>query len=76
MTEPTAAGQPASPTAAPAETPAAEVTISEGLSKIFAAGELLTEAQVNEMAEQAKAAAKQSQETRDNKNAQLDSAKK
>lgn len=53
----------------------ADVTISEGLDKIFEAGEALTSEQVDAMAEQAKAAAKQSQDARDDKHAQLDTSK-
>ncbi len=79
MTEPdTSAKNPAAPSAKPAdhdEKAPADVTISEGLSKIFEAGEALTPEQVDALAEQAKTAAKQSQEARDNKNAQLDTPK-
>ncbi len=52
-----------------------DVTISEGLSKIFEAGEELTPEQIDAMAEQSKNAAKQSQDARDNKNAQIESGK-
>ena len=61
--------------AKPDEKAAADVTINEGLSKIFEAGEALTPEQVDALAEQAKTAAKQSQDAHDNKNAQLDTAK-
>lgn len=50
-----------------------DVTISQGLGKLFEAGEELTEEQTDAMAEQARAAAKSSQTERDNKNAQIES---
>ncbi|MEA9391372.1 hypothetical protein SJI19_12600 [Acerihabitans sp. TG2] len=62
------------PTAQHEKAPA-EVTVSEGLHKIFEADAALTPEQVDAMAEQAKAAAKQSQDARDDKQAQLDTTK-
>ncbi|NDL64044.1 hypothetical protein [Acerihabitans arboris] len=62
------------PQSADAQKPG-DVTISQGLGKLFEAGEELTEEQTDAMAEQAKAAAKKSQAERDNKNEQIASGK-
>ncbi|WP_410013852.1 hypothetical protein [Sodalis sp. C49] len=48
-----------------------DVTISQGLGKLFEAEEELTDEQTDAMAEKARAAAKDSRAERDNKNAQI-----
>ncbi|HEY0209768.1 hypothetical protein [Acerihabitans sp.] len=51
-----------------------DVTISQGLGKLFEAEEALTDEQTDAMAEKARAAAKDSQAERDDKNAQIASS--